>query len=82
MKKMDHNGIKESDIDQEFKPVNNYDIAMEFVWLSINYVGAACHAALQYETDFWVDYINVAYDMYLQPMAKYWLVPFELFIHK
>lgn len=65
-------GFKANDIAESLRTNKEYDFVSEFVWMMINFAGAACHAALEFETDFWMDYMNVAYDMYLVPMVNFW----------
>ncbi|CAL8138162.1 unnamed protein product [Orchesella dallaii] len=67
--------FKEDDIEPVFRPISGYDTVMEFVWLAINFVGVTCHGALEFENDFWMEYMNIAYNMYLHPMRGFWANP-------
>lgn len=48
------------------------DKLMEAVWVILNLVGATCHNVKIFETNFWIDFMALANDLYLEPMIPLW----------
>ncbi|ODN05009.1 hypothetical protein Ocin01_01640 [Orchesella cincta] len=72
LRTMEKPEFSEDAIEPAFRYQPRNDIIMEFVWLAINYVGVTCHGALEFQNDFWMEYMNLAYNMYLHPMLGFW----------
>lgn len=64
--------VQKDVIKNELIMKKGHDPIMEIVWLTINIVGESCHQILGFESDYWLDFMTVAADMYLKPMADFW----------
>lgn len=64
--------VQKDVIKNELIMKKGHDPIMEIVWLTINIVGESCHQILGFESDYWIDFMEVAADMYLKPMVEFW----------